>query len=368
MFHRNPKSQNTTSVSKCTSRLVVAACLSTVSLHTGIIRAQPAGAPPASATSTNAPSPTSASAATADPATRVMAREFATRGAEAFDRGAFALALDDFNRAAALLDAPTIAIMQARTLVKLGRWIEGLDRYQQTARRLPSPTDPAPYHEAVHQAALEGESLRQQLPQLTLIVDPTIQSQVSVELDGQTLPALLLNTSRPVDPGTHKLKASNNGVPFLERSLESAAGQHAEIRISLPASPKTTTPPPGPVPASNQLGQTPIEQGSDPNWPLIGVAAIGGMGALGVALTTVLGSSADATLNKECPDRASCPGDQKGNIQLLETAQTLFYISSAMFVIGGGLTAYLLLTSEGNGDSQTRISVSPIGAQLTTMF
>lgn len=399
MFHRNPKSQNTTSASKCAPPLVVVAWLFASGLSITNAQAQtstqkptqvqggtegsaaPSNVEPtpstgASPAATN-PSPPSASPANqspppapgaTDPALRVIAREFATRGAEAFERGAFAEALEDFNRAAALFDAPTIAIMQARTLVHLGRWLEGLDRYQRTARQTPSPADPTPFHDAVRQAAVEGEVLRKRLPQLTLVVDERLQHEILVELDGQPLPTLLLNTSRPIDPGAHQLKASKGGVAFLERTIESTPEQHLEVEISPPhrAANSVVTPPPRSL---TPLPPTPPAAEDPPlNWPLIGVATIGGLGAAGGVTTAVLGSLAQQRLDDKCGGHTRCPPEQQRNIDTLNTSRALFYVSSAMFAIGGSLTAYLLLSEEEDGSSQAQLSLSPFGAQLTTLF
>lgn len=384
MLQRNPKSQNTTSVSKCAHPFVVAAWLFASGLSLTTAQAQPSSQQPgaefnASGAQTN-PSASDANPTTpgtvnpqatpgaADPATRVIAREFATRGAEAFDRGAYAEALEDFNRAAALFDAPTIAIMQARTLVQLGRWLEGLDRYQQTARQTPSPADPAPFHDAVRQAAIEGEALRKRLPQLTLVVDERVQHEISVQLDGQPLPTLLLNTSRPINPGVHQLEASKGGVRFLERTIETAPEQHLEIEIGVPFSATnrvSAAPPPPPAPLRPAAAGA---QEEPANWPLIGVATIGGLGAAGVVATTVLGSVAKGRLDDKCGGTTRCPASQQRDIDTLNTSRALFYVSSAMLAIGGGLTAYLLLSDEDDNAGQARLSLSPFGAQLTTLF
>lgn len=380
MFPRNQKSQNTTSVSKCTHRLAVAVgwVAALCSVSSGVCAQQAVAstspevaannAPPVSAAS--GPNGTAASnAAASDAATRVIAREFATRGAEAFDRGDYALALDDFNRASALFGAPTITLMQARALVKLGRWLEGLDHYQRTARQTLDPSDPPPFHDAVRQAGVEGETLRQQLPQLSLLVDTHSQPPIVVELDGQTLPSLLLNTQRPIDPGFHKLEASRASVTFLERTIETKPGEHIEIRVTPPAvqsaslvrAPQVATVEKPAAPAT-QVHESP------PTWPLVTVATIGGVGALGVGLTTVLGSLAQARLDRDCYATTLCEREQKGDIDALQTARTLFYVSGAMLVIGGGLTTYLLVSGEDGDGAQTTLSLSPLGADVTTKF
>ena len=69
-----------------------------------------------------------------DSHTRTAARSLAAQGAAAFEAQKYAAALDHFERAAALVEAPTILLMQARTLVQLGRWVEGADKYASVQR------------------------------------------------------------------------------------------------------------------------------------------------------------------------------------------------------------------------------------------
>src|SRR5689334_5824751 len=59
-----------------------------------------------------------------DPLKRSAARDLAIQGAEAYDAGDFSTALDRFTRASALVSAPTLLVMQARSFLALGRWLE----------------------------------------------------------------------------------------------------------------------------------------------------------------------------------------------------------------------------------------------------
>ncbi len=65
-----------------------------------------------------------------DSVTRTTARDLALQGSEAFDHGQYQVALDLFQRAGELVRAPTISLMQARSLSQLGRWVEAMDAYE----------------------------------------------------------------------------------------------------------------------------------------------------------------------------------------------------------------------------------------------
>ena len=91
-----------------------------------------------------------------DPETRTAAREMATQGAEAFEKQDYETALDRFQRASALFRAPSISVMEARTLVKLGRLLAALDKYESTRHIVLPPDAPEALHRAVEDAAHEA--------------------------------------------------------------------------------------------------------------------------------------------------------------------------------------------------------------------
>src|SRR6187431_3572319 len=101
---------------------------------------------------------------------RMAARDLATQGAQAFEAGDYAQASDFFRRAHELVPAPSIALLHARSLAKLGQLLEAIDIYEQTARfKLPDEA-PEAYLQAVETARNEMEDVRRRLPRLKLIL------------------------------------------------------------------------------------------------------------------------------------------------------------------------------------------------------
>ncbi|HEY3256853.1 MAG TPA: hypothetical protein VGJ91_23015, partial [Polyangiaceae bacterium] len=97
------------------------------------------------------------SALAQDAEMRTAARDLATQGAQAFDAGDYAQASDFFRRAHELVPAPSIALLHARSLAKLGQLLEAIDIYEQTARfKLPDDA-PEAYLQAVETARSEME-------------------------------------------------------------------------------------------------------------------------------------------------------------------------------------------------------------------
>lgn len=306
-----------------------------------------------------------------DPETRVLAREFAIRGAEAFEAGDYEAALENFNRATAILDVPSIAVMQARTLVKLGRWLEGLDRFQQTARLELDAAAPLPYREAVAQAMQEAEALRKQVPQVALLLASDVthpEGTLAVTFDDKPVPLALLNISRPVNPGQHQVRVSAQGKVFFERLLEVSANQLVQVHIPPPpqAEAQTAARPPTAPTAAEQPSTASRQPGAEPsnaNWPLYGSLGVAGVGVAGMVATAILGSSHQATLDDACDPKASCPAEYSDEISALNTQRTLFFLSGGVTALAGGVAAYFWLTAEDQPEN-VALRVSPGSVSL----
>ena len=68
-----------------------------------------------------------------DATARDLARSLADQGANAYAQEDYAHAQVLFARAYGLVPAPTIALLEARALVKLGRWIEATRTYRRAS-------------------------------------------------------------------------------------------------------------------------------------------------------------------------------------------------------------------------------------------
>ena len=108
-----------------------------------------------------------------DAETRTVARELARQGADAFERHDYTTALDRLTRAFSLFSAPTISVMQARSLVHLGRFVEALDKYEETQRMSLGDDSPDAFRQAVNEAKSEAEELRARIPRLLIRVRTT---------------------------------------------------------------------------------------------------------------------------------------------------------------------------------------------------
>ena len=112
-----------------------------------------------------------ASAQQVDDATRSAARQLATDGSAAYQADDYAQAYDRFNRAYQLVHVPTVGIWAARSLVKLGRWVEASERYLELARA-PLAADAPPEHlKAQKEANDERALLMPRIPNVRVLLE-----------------------------------------------------------------------------------------------------------------------------------------------------------------------------------------------------
>jgi hypothetical protein len=287
-----------------------------------------------------------------DAETRTAARELARQGAEAYDSGDDLTALDRLDRAYALVPAPSISVMQARVLVRLGRWVEALDRYETTRVAVLGPAAPEAFRQAVADAITEGEALRLRIPRLAVhVTTPNGPPPgLSVTLDGKPVPPELLDVERPLDPGAHEVMASAPGYEPVVRRVDLAEADNVALEIVLslhlepaasppPAPPKAPAPKPQPAPRSDRMSTREVA-----GWAALGV------GAAALATGTVTGLIAlkrKSRLDGICgPDGSECPPSSEDDIDSYRLNVRLSYVSFAVGVASVGAGGYLLLAGQ----------------------
>jgi hypothetical protein len=284
-------------------------------------------------------------AQTNDNDVRNQARVIAAEGSEAFEQHDFQRALALFQRASTIVQAPTITLMQARTLVELGRLMEALDMYAATQRMVAiDPTNDA-YRQAADAAQLELDPLLKRIPTVRVhVLGPAPGEQVDIFIDGKQVSPQIAAVERLIDPGHHRIeaRASQGRTGSTEIDLPERARADAEVKLTpLPApAPVVTAPPPAPPPPPAESSHWQNTLG----WSLgIGGAAFTVVGVV----TGAMALSDKSTLDDAC--KPGCPPNQADTIDQFRTERTLSYISFAVGAAGliGG--SVLILTSPKSG-------------------
>ncbi len=298
----------------------------------------------------------SAAHAAEDAETRTAARDLATQGAQAFDAGQYAEASDFFKRAHQLVSAPSIALMQARSLAKLGQLLEAVDVYEQTARLKLSEDAPEAYVNAVQTAHSEVEEVRARVPRLKLIVVGVSSSDgAQVTIDDRLTPAALLGVERPVNPGLHHFAVRVAGQMRAARELSVVEGQ--SYLVELDAQPSHVARAPN-ASASLQTSASSLSTRHTLGYVALGVGAVGvGFGAY----TGLVALHHKSDLDSVC--HPTCPPSSADDIDQWRANRTLSWVS---FGVGAAAatTGVLLLTLGRPTREHLAVRAFPSGVQV----
>ncbi len=297
----------------------------------------------------------------ADSHTRTAARTLAAEGTEAFERREYERALDLFDRALSLVRAPTLALMRARTLVELGRWVEAVDTYA-TLPRADDPSNPA-FRQALDEAEHELGVLMARLPRLRVSVRGPDGAEREVRIDGRKLEPALVGVDSPVDPGPHRVEVIVPGRAPEVRDVTLAERDRKELVIELVAPEPARRPEPVAKPVPRPA---PVESGGF-DVPVIAAFATAGAGlVLGVTTGAIaLGKKSD--LDAVCT--VDCPETMRGTLSAYRLHRTLSYVGFGIGVVGAGVGSYFLMSEpEEEGSAQVSLVLSPSGVLVSGRF
>jgi tetratricopeptide (TPR) repeat protein len=295
------------------------------------------------------------SAVAQDAEIRTAARDLATQGAQAFEAGQYAEASDFFRRAHELVPAPSIALLRARSLARLGKLLEASDIYEQTARFKLLEDAPEAYREAVQVARNEMEELRHRLPRLKVTLIGVSSSQpAQVSMDDKPTPEALLGVERPINPGQHRIEARVAGQLRATRELSMVEGQSYQVELDL-------------QPAQPVAKEAPIVSAAPANASTggdfrktAGYVALG-VGALGLGVGTYTGLLAlhhKSNLDSVC--QPICPASSAADIDSFRSNRTISYLSFGVG-IAAATTGVVLLTLGQPAEKHLAIRALPGG-------
>ncbi len=314
----------------------------------------------------------------ADAITRTLARDLASQGARAFEADDWATALDRFHRAYALFPAPSVAIMEARCLVRLGRLLEALTRYDEIQRIVLSPDASKPFRQALVDAKTEAQQVSASVPRVRILARSATGGvgSVSVRIDGTTVPQAILGVDCPMDPGRHELEVSAPGYAPETRAIVLAAGQHLETSFLLKSADSD-----GAVGDSAQgdaaAGDLPAAGGASTSaqsasrggassmlgWTAVGIGAT----ALGIsAITGLAAANKKSSLDVAC--NPGCPPEYADDIASFRSNRNWSYATLSAGALSLAVGGYLLLLRTSTGSSAPSIAVSADSIVLGRTF
>jgi hypothetical protein len=304
----------------------------------------------------------------ADAEMRTVARELARQGADAFEQRDYPTALDRLTRAYSLFRAPTISLLQARALVRLGRLVEALDKYEET-QRLPLGDEPPDlFLKAVGEAKDEAQQLRARVPRISIQIRAVHGrlDGLSVQLDGKPVPSALLDVERPIDPGMHEVTVKANTYDPVVRQAQLGEGDRVVLQIALDA-PRKAQPTEGleakaPAPDALQSATNDPSQRLLFGWLGVGV---GSAGLAAFAVSGVVALQKKSGLDAVC--RPGCPPSAAQDIDSFRTMRTISYVSLVAGAASLALGGYFLLSGSPES-AHVAVSVGPANASVGGAF
>jgi hypothetical protein len=183
---------------------------------------------------------TTAGIAKADPNSptdgdKAAARPFAVEGLRLVQAGNCREAVEQLERAEALVHAPTTAVPLAQCEIQLGKIIAGTELLNRVLNETLAPNAPASFADAKRQARGILDAAMPKIAKLRIHVETPagVQPNADVTVDGQPVPRVLLDNDRPTDPGPHHIEARQAGVGTAEAEVSLAEGQTTQVALRL---------------------------------------------------------------------------------------------------------------------------------------
>lgn len=281
-----------------------------------------------------------------DSETKLAARELGEQAIELYKEGKFDAALDRFDRAAKLVDVPSLNLYAARCLEKLGRWVESSERYLRVTRMPAVAGELEDQALARARAAEERQALLPRIPKLEIGIEGVDAGSVTVEMDGKSVPAALLGVERHVDPGEHSI-VGTLGTQRVERSVKVSESAHERVTLSFRPEPGTTPPPkpvlsPQPSTSSPERDQ-PTSGSTQRTLGWIGIG-VGSVGLVFGGITGFIAMGKKSDLDDTCLDR-KCGPDQHSDVDSYDRQRLLSSLGFGIGLVGMAAGITLLATA-----------------------
>jgi hypothetical protein len=313
------------------------------------------------------------------------ARALYKEARELHRQGKLALAIDQALAAYRTAATPVTALQAATFLVEAGRLVEARDLARAVPQIPVSPHESDKGRDARADAAQLATSLDGRIPKLAFAGAP---HGAEVALDGTPIVAADASSWRGVDPGAHVIVVRLNGRACASINATLAEGEERTLDLrgtgdacAPPAAPPAPSPAPtetapgpaaapGPTavpPAPLMPSPPPASGGNGLRW---GGLAVGGAGALAVAVGGVLALSAKSdydSVASACPPRG-CTQDA---YDVRQSARSRADVATVTMIVGGAVLAtgaVLFFWPTHPSQPAAGVAVGPASARFVLRF
>jgi hypothetical protein len=310
-----------------------------------------------------------------DSATEVAAaRALAVDGLKLAQAGKCDEAVPKLERSEKLHHSAIVLSRLGECNVSLGKLVEGTEELRKVLRE-PLPATPSPaLNKAYERAQSALDAAKPRIAALTISLAKAAPPDLHLMVDGQAVPATLIDTELPADPGEHTIEANAPG--YLKATAHVTLSSADKKTVSL----KLETDPNAPVvaphasetvaagaarpeqgtarPATEESNAPPAASHAAPNHAAAYVAW--GMGVVGVGVGSAFGLIAmkdKHDIVAHCGSNSCTPESSES----LDSAKRAGNISTIAFGVGGvGLAlGTVLYFTVGTGSSQQTGALTP---------
>jgi len=299
-----------------------------------------------------------------DQGVTIATRELAKQAFQAYDEGRYEEAAEKSLKAYQVARVPTIAVVRARALVKLGKLVDASELYLEASRIARDPAWQAVQDEAQRNAERERAELMPRIPRLKIAIAGADPAKVVVSVDNRKIPLALLDTEQVVDPGDRTV-VGTFGQQQAREIVSPKEGEQLTVTLTFEA--VAAAPATGAIAGETAARQTVYVE---PKKPIGTVKSLGwtgvGLGGAGLVFGLIEGLSAKSKrtslyeTNHCSPDGTQCISALSGDVDSYNLARNL---SVAGFVAGGILAAagatLLVLPSKKESQPSLALLVGP---------
>jgi hypothetical protein len=294
------------------------------------------------------------------------ARSLGVEGVTLANAGNCKEAAPKLERAEKLHHAPTTATRLAECEIELGKLVRGTERLQRVIREPLSPTSHAAFAVAVARARKVLEATLPRVAAVRIAVDAPPGTRLSMTVDDEPTSDAVVDTDRPIDPGTHTIKVSADG--FLPASVTESLeeGQTKSVHLELRADPNARAL--ASARARSSEGAAPVsiatadaKPSKVPTLLAFGVGAIG-LG-VGISAAVIVDQKANR-LSSNCDANKVCNPQLQSDLRDAKTWATVSTLGFVTAGVGAATGIVLLLVSGGSTPApKTGVRVRPsVGA------
>jgi hypothetical protein len=287
---------------------------------------------------------------------RATARALVAEAEKKLESRDFQAALELFQKAHALVPAPTLKVAMARAMASLGRIVEAEQLFREAARSAPQPNEPTSWATARERAAKEVQALEGRIPYLEISISGVPPPGIRLFIDGTEVNVALLGSPRAMNPGSHVVRVEAAGHAPAEQRVTVNEGQRERVSLALekisaaPTSPGPPSPKSTSVPAPARDSRAAASAFESP-LVISGLVAFGVFGVAGGVTGWVSKSKVDE-IEKSC-QLGRCPPWYEDDADDARALGTISTVSFALAGAGLGVAAFGFLTH----DDRTSVSV-----------